>query len=149
MAAGFLQELWSFEIEHAADSSSVTGAGWIALPQGKAIFQVVAGHGKSGKAQLKAPGVDFRARSILRLSVNGPTAWLLGGGTFNGQQGYTYSIALTDGQAPGGDGLDRARIQIVGPGNTVVFDNEPGKPVNARPTTVLGGGSIKLQTKTQ
>jgi hypothetical protein len=81
--------------------------------------------------------------------VNGPTAWLLGGGTFNGQPGYTYSIALTDGQAPGGDGLDRARIQIVGPGNTIVFDNEPGKPVNASPTTVLGGGSIKLQTKTQ
>lgn len=142
-------ELWSFGIEHASDSSSVTGAGWIVLPQGKAIFQVVAGHGKSGKAQLKAPGVDFRARSFLRLSVNGPTAWLRGGGTFNGQQGYTYWIALTDGQAPGGDGLDRARIQIVGPGNIVVFDNEPGKPVNARPTTVLGGGSIKLQTKTQ
>jgi ELWxxDGT repeat protein len=136
-------ELWSFEIEGAR---SVKGAGWIPLAAKKGTFEIDAGYPKKGlvlqgKVQFKSPGVDLRSRSLDLLVVSGPTAWLLGEGTCNGPASCQFWIALTDGQAPGGGGVDRLRIRIWS-GGQMIFDNEPGRPNEAPPGTALGGGTI-------
>lgn len=133
------------------DGPSAAGAGWIALPQGKGTFHVDASYRKNedvpeGRVRFQAPGIDLRSRSFILLVVSGPTAWLVGYGDLNGEAGASFWIAMTDGDAPGGGGIDRFRIRIWD-GEEVVFDNEPGTPLVAPPATALGGGAIRLHQK--
>lgn len=128
---------------------SVKGAGWIPLAAKKGHFQISAEYPQNGlvptgKVQFKSPGVDLRSRSIDLLVVSGPTAWLSGEGTLDGRTSCQFLIALTDGQAPGGGGVDRLRIRIWS-GGREIFDNEPGTPEEAPPVTALGGGTIQVR----
>jgi ELWxxDGT repeat protein len=128
---------------------SVKGAGWIPLAAKKGHFQIEAGYPKKGllpqgKVQFQAPGMDLRSRRLDLLVVSGPTAWLFGEGTCNGQATCQLWIAMTDGQAPGGGGADRLHIRIWS-GGRVIFDNEPGTPNEAPPGTAIGGGTIQIK----
>lgn len=143
---------WAIDPVYVYDPNGpvVKGAGWIPLSNGKekGHFQIRAEYppGASepvGQVRFKAPGVDLSG-SVILLIVNGPTAWLLGYGSLGDGTFAQYWIAVTDGQAPGGDGVDRLRIHISFDGQ-LIFDNEPGTPTNAPPATPLGGGTIQFQ----
>ena len=54
-----------------------------------------------------------------------------------------------DGQISGGGGADKFRIKIwdKNNGDAIVYDNQMLAADDATPTTLLGGGSINVQTK--
>lgn len=140
---------YGFIIVYDPNGPSVKGDGWIPLALGKGTFQIDAdypqnGLAPTGKLQFEAPGVDLRSESFSWLVVSGPTAWLTGEGTLKDGTSAQFWIALTDGQAPGGGGIDRMRIRIWSDGQQI-FDNEPGRPNEAPPTAALGGGTVQLR----
>lgn len=54
-------------------------------------------------------------------------------------------LTAIDGQITGGGGADKFRIKIWDKAtDTVVYDNQLGAPDDANPTTVIGGGNIKI-----
>jgi hypothetical protein len=54
-------------------------------------------------------------------------------------------------QLGGGGTPDKFRIKIwdKNNNNAVVYDTQPGAPVNTAPTTALGGGRIQVHTNAQ
>ena len=78
----------------------------------------------------------------------GKKATYRGDGTVNGQAGYRFVLIATDGNAPGGGGVDKFRIKIWQTAdNVVVYDNELAVGDDAAPTTAIGGGSIVVHGK--
>lgn len=66
---------------------------------------------------------------------------LRGVGTVNGVGGYAFLVTTIDGQAPGGGGVDKARIKIWNQATGgVVYDDQPGAGDNADPTAAVSGG---------
>jgi hypothetical protein len=83
------------------------------------------------------------------LVVSGPKAQYKGTGTVNGAGSYGFLLTATDGQRPGGGGLDRFRIKVwdVGSG-MIVYDNVGGPDdIDVANPQVIGGGSVVIQTK--
>lgn len=64
---------------------------------------------------------------------------------FQANGDYGFTLTAVDGQITGGGGLDKFRIKIWDQATeTVVYDNLLNAPEDADPTTVTGGGSIKI-----
>ena len=90
--------------------------------------------------------LEFRTLGFESKTVSGARAQFKGLGTVNNLAGYRYILTVIDGQAPGGDGVDRFRLKVWNEktGETV-FDNQMGAGDDADPTNVVGAGSsIKL-----
>lgn len=143
----------------------VTGGGWIAskagdcqlndpcrVASGKANFGFVSKYRRGATAptgqtefQFSAGGFTFQSSSYQWLVVSGPKAQFKGTGTVNGQGAYGFLLTATDGQEPGGGGVDRVRIKVweVATGQ-VVYDNVAGAPedIDQANPTAIGGGSI-------
>ena len=80
----------------------------------------------------------------------GPKAQYKGSGTVNGAGDYGFLLTATDGQQPGGGGVDKFRIKIVDKStDMVVYDNVPGEAedIDDANPQVLGGGSIVIHSK--
>jgi large repetitive protein len=67
-------------------------------------------------------GLYFTSTSYDWLVVNSDTAWLQGTGNFNGMDGYTFLMTVTDNP-------DSFRLQIWEAGGTKVYDSHPDTPI--------------------
>lgn len=141
----------------------VTGGGWIDSPAGadvahptltgKANFGFNAKYKKDGalKSQIEfhfhAGRLNFHSETPSVLVVSGVRAQIRGTGTVNGASGFGVILTVTDGDLPGGSGVDRFRIKIFDlTTNAVIYDNVPGASddidlANPQP---IGAGSIKI-----
>jgi len=112
-------------------SQFITGGGWIEVPIGKGEFSFDAKYVNNnpypvgtvsyliGKA-----GLYFTSTTFDWLVVSYPTAWLHGTGSWNGMEGYTFLMTVTDDP-------DSFRIQIWDAAGEVEYDSEsdPEVPV--------------------
>ncbi len=96
------------------------------------------------KAKFKTGDLHFHSSSYQWLVVAGKKAQIKGEGTINRSGHYGFMLTVIDGQINGRGGVDKFRLRIwdMDNGNAVVYDNQMGAPVNADPTTALGGGNI-------
>ena len=143
-----------------AAGGSLTGGGWVASPAGAfALAQAAAGKltfslnaryesGSSiptGKAELKLSLVklEFRSTSLDWLVATETSAQLQGRGTVNGGGDYAFSVIVIDGQSTG---AVRIRIwhRVSG---TLLYDSQPGAPLDETGVVTLGGGSIQLHAR--
>jgi RHS repeat-associated protein len=113
---------------------------------GKATFQLSAKYSSNGSVPggnlvvaFQAAHLNFQSTSLDWLVVSGGTAWLQGTGTNNGSGTYGFLAAASSGRS--GTGGLRIRIWSKATG-AVLYDSQPGAPVQAAPTTRISGGSI-------
>jgi len=138
-----------------------TGRGWIPSPAsanyrymrvgGKANFGFVSKYQKgatvpTGKTgfQFQAGNLSFESTAYDWLIIAGAKAQYKGVGMINGMSGYGFMLTALDGQLKGADKL-RIKIWEIASGITV-YDNQPGAPDDATPTTVIGGGAVVIVT---
>lgn len=119
---------FSFTLGYEAGASTPTGKTKFVFRVGDLIFQ--------------STGFDW-------LVVSGAKAQFQGTGTINGAGNYGFRVTVIDGDLPGGDGLDKFRIEIWDKNNSnaVVYDTQMGDPADADPTTILLGGNIIVRKK--
>ncbi|GIV96799.1 MAG: hypothetical protein KatS3mg057_1456 [Herpetosiphonaceae bacterium] len=91
-----------------------------------------------------AGNLHFQSTSYRWLVASGSRAQYQGTGTVNGAETYGFLLSLVDGQRSGSR-VDLMRIQIwqQGTGN-VVYDTQPGAPVDAAPTIALTTGRMAI-----
>lgn len=97
--------------------------------------------------QFKLAGLNFHSTEYQWLVVSGPKAQYKGTGTINGVPGYSFLLTATDGQSPGGGGVDKFRMKIVDTGSgTVVYDNAIGSSddIDSANPQALTGGQIVI-----
>jgi PKD repeat protein len=71
----------------------------------------------------------FESRQYEWLVVQGALAQYKGTGKVNGRPGYSFLLSAADGQAPGGDRVDRMRLRVWNTATgAVVYDNMMGVP---------------------
>ena len=71
-------------------------------------------------------------------------------GTVNGAGEYGFLLTATDGQQPGGGGVDKSRIKIwVKATGAIVYDNVLGasEDIDAANPQEIAGGSIVIHTR--
>jgi hypothetical protein len=143
----------------------VTGGGWIDSPKGayapdtslvgKANFGFVSKYQKgatvpSGNTefQFKEGNLNFKSTSFQWLVIQGTSmSQFKGTGTINGTGSYNFLVTANDGDAvSGAKKPDSFRIKIT-QGSTVVYDNKMLSPETSADATILGGGSIQIQSK--
>ena len=135
----------------------VTGGGWIASPVGAFSGAVTAG-GKltfalvvryqasattpSGNADFKlnSAKLDFRSTTFEWMAIAENVVRMQGVGTLNGVANYAFAVVARDGGA--GDAI-RIRIWHRTTG-VVVYDNQPGEPMESDPASTIGGGSLQV-----
>jgi len=139
----------------------ITGGGWIRSPPGafagsptatgRVTFGFVAKSRQgraapTGNAEFQFHGADlnFHAESFDWLLCSGARCEFHGKGTINGAGAYGFQLSAIDGRRSiEGHDTFRMRIWDLASGD-VWYDNEPGAPPFADPTTQLGGGSIVI-----
>jgi hypothetical protein len=82
--------------------------------------------------------LSFVGKSLKWLVVTGAKFQFEGEGTLNGTGGYVFTITAVDGSP------DLLRVKIEDSNGVVVYDNQPGAPDTAAPTTPIGGGNIAI-----
>lgn len=142
-----------------ASGAFVTGGGFIESPagaltadatvSGRATFGFVSRYKKGTTAPSGTTQFRFRAGQLAFASVrydwlvvSGAKAQFKGDGTLNGQAGYHFLLTATDGQQPGGGGVDRFRIKIWN-GDGLVYDNGLGAD-DSSPGSAIGGGAVVI-----
>jgi hypothetical protein len=107
-------------------------AGNRTVPQGQTVLQFQATHR------------TFRSTALDWLVVSGGTAWYEGTGTIDGAGPYGFLVAASS----GGSGAGKLRIRLWDEATgMVVYDSQPGAPINAAPATPIGHGRITLRIK--
>jgi hypothetical protein len=142
----------------------VTGGGWINSPAGayapdptkvgKANFGFVSKYKKGQSTptgetefQFKVADLNFHSTSYEWLVIAGAKAQFKGSGTLNGSGDYGFMLTGVDGEMNGGGGTDKFRIKIVSKATGgVIYDNQMGAADTSAASTVIGGGSIVIQT---
>ncbi len=143
----------------------VTGGGWINSPaganrpdpalSGKVTFGFVSKYQKGAQVptgqtefQFHVANFNFHSDSYQWLVVAGAKAQYKGTGTVNGVPGYDFLLTATDGQLPGGGGVDKFRIKIWD-ASGVVYDNvkTAGDDIDQANPQEIAGGSIVIHTK--
>jgi uncharacterized protein len=117
-------------------SGTYTGGGTFSLsakynPSGTSI---------TGTTSFAVPGTSFVSTSTSWMVVSGNAATYAGAGTVNGVSGYSFLVSVTDGGSPASK--DRVRFQVTDSGGAVVYDTQPGAPINAAPTTTPTSGNV-------
>lgn len=144
----------------------VTGGGWIDSPEGaypaepnltgKATFGFVSKYIKgqsepSGNTefQFHAANLNFHSNEYDWLIVAGSKAIYKGTGTINGEGNIGFMLSAVDGDLKGEGHPDTFRIKLwdKDQANLLIYDNNIGEEEGAEPTTVLGGGQIKIHKK--
>lgn len=125
-------------------AGSATGSGTYA---GGGSFNFSASYKKpgtsiNGSTAFSAPGMSFVSTSTSWLVVSSSTATFSGSGKLNGVSGYSFLVSAFDGGSPSSS--DRVRFQVKDSTGAVVYDTQPGAPVNAAPTTPLTSGNVTV-----
>lgn len=154
------QSIFDYVVIFDPNAGFVTGGGWIISPAGafpanpsltgKLPFGFDAKYHPgsnipTGAAQIhfSAANLDFQATGYQWMIINGSRVQLTGTGTMNGSGSYAFSITALDGSQSGA--ADALRLKIWDPASgQVIYDNQPGAPDTATPTTPLGGGNITI-----
>ena len=167
---GVAQSVYSYVVVYDPSAGFITGGGWILSPaaackivvlcgsaaEGKASFGFVSGyqHGASvptGNTEFvfHAGRFGFSSSSYQWLVIAGAKAQYKGSGTINGAGDYGFMLSATDGEMPGGDGIDRFRIKIWDKSTgAVIYDNVPGGSDDPSANMqALGGGSIQIHAQ--
>jgi len=142
----------------------VTGGGWINSPPGaypadpskvgKANYGFVSKYKKGQSTptgetefQFKVADLNFHSTIYDWLVISGAKAQYKGSGTLNGTGDFAFLLSAVDGQVNGGGGVDKFRMKITNKATgAVVYDNQLGASDTSTATTVIGGGSIVIQT---
>jgi hypothetical protein len=103
----------------------------------------------STNLSFSAANLTMASSSYKWLVVSGPKAWFRGSGnvTISGVgQACQFLVAVIDGQATGGGGVDKFRIKIWKTDGTVVYDNQMNAPTDAVATqsVTTGTGSVMV-----
>ena len=125
--------------------SKVTGGGTLTTAGGRASFELSAQYPgseivPSGTTTFARPGLDFESTGVTWLvaALDGSSARYSGTGTVNGEEGYGFLVAVTDGQ-------DRLRMKIWNlETGAVVFDNLAGAPDDAAASQAIRSGQISV-----
>ncbi len=159
---GIGEATFQFVVAYDPSDGFVTGGGWFDSPpgslhadpsaSGKATLGFNAKYHKndavpSGQTQFTfhEGGLDLHSTGYDWLVVTETLAYLAGSGTLDGGLECDLLLTLSDGDRAGGDGIDRVRLQLWSAATgEPVYDSEPGAPMWVEPTTVMGGGSIKI-----
>jgi uncharacterized repeat protein (TIGR01451 family) len=111
----------------ADQTTKVTGGGFL-VADGRTSFGFVAksdpAGGYQGHLAVRAPGKDrFHGSTVGSLVVSGNTATWSGSGRWNGQSGYTYTVAVQDNGQGGGNHKtpDTITLTIRNSSGTVVY----------------------------
>jgi PKD repeat protein len=92
--------------------------------------------------------LSFHSTSYQWLVFAEARAQLKGVGQVNGAGSYGLLITAVDGQLGGGGGVDRVRVKIWDAASgRVIYDNQPGAPDNASPSTSILGGAIVIHSR--
>jgi hypothetical protein len=143
----------------------VTGGGWIDSPAGayapdptlvgRANFGFVSKYQKGANVptgntefQFKEGNLNFKSTNFQWLVIQGTSqAQFKGTGTINGAGNYNFMVTAIDGDAlSGAKKPDAFRIKITN-GSSVVYDNKWLASDTDPDATILGGGSIQIQTR--
>lgn len=148
----------------------LTGGGWINSPlgayradpslTGKANFGFVSKYQKGANVptgntefQFHAGNLNFKSTNYGWLVISGAKGQYKGYGTINGSGNYRFVLTVEDGQVNGGSSApDKFRIRIwsdgtdLGTSSGIVYDNQYSVDALADATTVIGGGSIVVQS---
>ena len=146
-------DLESLVIVYDPNGGYVIGGGWYESPAGKMTFGFNSkyhSNAKSpkGEAQMSfGAGKNFDANTLDYLTITGARAQVGGFGKLNGDGPYNFILTMLDGNAQGGDGIDRIRVKIWHKvTGAIVYDSQPGASDAANPTTAVGtGSSIVIQ----
>jgi hypothetical protein len=164
------QSVYSYVVVYNPSAGFVTGGGWILSPggacrivalcgstaEGKASFGFVSGyqHGATvptgnTEFQFHAGHFGFSSRSYEWLVIAGAKAQYKGSGTINGAGDYGFMLTATDGEIPGGGGVDRFRIKVWDKATgAVIYDNvQGGSDDLSTNSEALGGGNIQIHAK--
>jgi uncharacterized repeat protein (TIGR03803 family) len=125
--------------------------------EGAAQFAFVAKYHKGATVprgetefQFQAASFKFASAGYDWLVVAGAKAQFKGYGTVNGGGDYGFLLTVTDGQLPGGGGVDQFRIKIWDrASDAIVYDNVAGATdglTGASPQTIVAG-SIVIHAK--
>ena len=154
--------IYQYIVAYDPSGGFVTGGGWINSPlgayqpnpslTGKANFGFEVKYKKgatvpSGNTefQFHAGNLNFHSKTFEWLVIAGKKAQFKGEGTINGTGSYRFFLTVIDGQYNGGTEKDKFRIKIWDRDtNKLVYDNLLNEPDDADPTTVIGGGNIKI-----
>jgi hypothetical protein len=158
---GSAQSVFQYMVVYDPSAGFVTGAGWFtalagaynANPAltGQANFGFDVKYPKgstapTGSFQLDFPAANlsFQSTSYEWLVINGSVAQFRGSGTINGAGNYGFLVTVYD----GGQGQSKIRIKIwdKNNGNAVIFDTQLGAVDTDLPTTLLGGGNIRVHS---
>jgi hypothetical protein len=91
---------------------------------------------------------NFKSKSYEWLVISGNKAMFKGTGTINGAGNYGFILAAIDGNLISKTTPDKLRIKIWNMANgEIIYDNQPGDPVDANPTMPVGGGNIVINKK--
>lgn len=160
-SANTVGALTAFVVIFDPSAGFVTGGGWFTSPAGdypanpsltgKATFGLdIKYHSTTPTGQtefqFQAANIDLHSTSYDYLVVTSPKAQFQGSGTINRAGNFGFLVSAIEGDLSGGGGTNKIRIKIwdKNNGNAVVYDSQIGDPDTADPTTVLGGGSIKI-----
>jgi hypothetical protein len=99
------------------------------------------------EVNFKLGNFEFNSLSYEYLAIVGNRAQFQGFGKVNGASGYDFILTVVDGDANGGDGVDKFRLKIWNKNTgVIVFDNQMGASDAADPTAAIGlGSSIVIQ----
>ena len=157
------QSTFEYIVIYDPDGGFATGGGWIHSPagayvpdpslMGKANFGFVSKYKKGATTptgqtefQFKAGDLNFHSNSYDWLVIAGPKAMYKGVGTINGGGEYRFQLSAIDAALTPSTDADLFRMRIWGDG--LVYDNKVGETDDhADPTTVIGGGNIKIHKK--
>jgi PKD repeat protein len=154
--------IFQFVVIYDPKGGFVTGGGWIdSLPgayapdpslTGKATFGFVSKYKKGAdkptgqtEFQFRVADLNFHSDSYDWLVIAGHKAKYKGTGTINGEGNYGFMLSAIDGDLLGHGKPDMFRMKIWDKdGGNVVYDNQMDAADDVDPTTVIGGGSIKI-----
>jgi hypothetical protein len=154
--------IFQFVVVYDPEGGFVTGGGWIDSPvgayradpslTGKAHFGFISKYQKgattpTGKTEFKfkAADLNFKSDTYDWLVIAGARAKYKGIGTINGVGNYGFMLSAIDGDLLGPGKSDMFRMKIWDKATEeFVYDNQLDALDDADPTTVIGGGSIKI-----
>ena len=95
--------------------------------------------------RFRVADLNFHSASYDWLVVAGARAQYKGSGTINDDGDYGFLLTAIDGSLPGGGGEDKFRIKIWDKAtDTIIYDNMIDAEDGAEPSTIIGGGNIKI-----
>jgi hypothetical protein len=161
---GVATSKYEFVVVYDPEGGFVTGGGFINSPAGalasnpsltgKANFGFVSKYQKgatepSGNTefQFSAGNFNFKSTAYEFLVIAGSKAQFKGQGKVNGSGDYIFILTATDGQQPGGGGVDKFRIKITDRATgQLIYDNatDSSDDIDSANPQAIGGGSIVI-----